>query len=55
MEEISDDMLRQGDMFVARFLRSQKGFEILLKKGWVEEKMQYMLNIGNNYYTQLVE
>jgi len=21
-EEISDDMLRQGDMFVARFLRS---------------------------------
>jgi hypothetical protein len=34
-EDISTDLLSRGDMFVAKFLRSNKGFEILLQKGWI--------------------
>ena len=45
--DIQADLLRQGDSFVARFMRSEMGFDILLRKGWVKEKLNYWFEIGN--------
>ena len=53
--DISADLLRQGDSFVARFMRSEIGFDILLRKGWIQEKMSYWFEIGNYQFISFVE
>ena len=32
---------------MARFMRSEIGFDILKKKGWVLEKLNYWFEVGN--------
>lgn len=53
--DIHPDFIGQGDSFVARFMRSETGFEILRAKGWVNEKMEYWFEIGNYQYISFVE
>ena len=36
-------------------MRSEMGFEILLRKGWVQEKMNYWFEVGNYQYISFVE
>jgi hypothetical protein len=53
--DIHSDLLRQGDSFVARFMRSEVGFDILLRKGWVQQKLTYWFEVGNYQYISFVE
>lgn len=53
--DIQQDLLRQGDSFVARFMRSDIGFDILVRKGWVKAKMDYWFEVGNFQYISFVE
>lgn len=53
--DIHSDLLRQGDSFVARFMRSEQGFDILHRKGWVQEKLNYWFEVGNYQYISFVE
>jgi hypothetical protein len=36
-------------------MRSEQGFDILLRKGWVADKMNYWYEIGNYQYISFVE
>lgn len=54
-DDISSDLLNRGDIFVAKFLRSTRGFEILMQRGWIQEKIEYWFRKGNENYIELVE
>ena len=49
------DLLKQGDVFALRFMRSELGFNILYNKGVVAEKLNYWFEVANYQYIQLVE
>jgi hypothetical protein len=36
-------------------MRSEQGFDILLRRGWVADKMNYWYEIGNYQYISFVE
>jgi len=40
---------------VAKFLRSEMGFKLLLGEGWVEKMLDYWLKMGNFEYIARVE
>jgi len=48
-------LLKQGDVFALRFMRSELGFNILYNKGVVAEKLNYWYEVANYQYIQLVE
>ena len=42
------------DIFISKFLRSEKGFKILKENGWLDHKMQdWNENGGVEYITRL--
>ena len=52
---MGSDLLSRGDIFVAKFLRSTQGFEILLQKKWIQEKIAYWFEKGNLEYIAAAE
>ena len=53
--KIIQDLQRQGDLFVAKFLRSEIGFFLLKSQGWVQNMMDSWLKFGNQEYTKQIE
>lgn len=49
------DLQQQGDLFVAKFLRSELGFILLHKNGWVQQMLDYWIKEGNYEYTKKIE
>lgn len=49
------ELQRQGDLFVAKFLRSEIGFTLLHSQGWVQQMLQYWHEVGNFEYIAKVE
>lgn len=45
----------EGEIFVAKFLRSAKGFQILKDNGWLEQKMKEWKEAKNVGYIQRLE
>jgi hypothetical protein len=45
--DIGQDLLKQGDVFALRFMRSELGFNILYNKGVVAEKLAYWFEVAN--------
>jgi len=50
------------DIFISRFLRSEQGFDILYRNGWIESKIQdwntnggieYIMRLERNIYEGL--
>lgn len=53
---IISDLQQQGDLFVAKFLRSEIGFYLLaVKHNWVRDMMDEWLRVGNYEYTKRIE
>lgn len=52
---IINDLQRQGDLFVAKFLRSEIGFYLLHSQGWVQTMLNHWLEVGNYEYIARVE
>ena len=52
---IINDLQRQGDLFVAKFLRSEIGFYLLHSQGWVQTMLNHWLEVGNFEYIARVE
>ena len=52
---IIENLQRQGDLFVAKFLRSEIGFYLLHSQRWVQTMLDHWLNVGNYDYIARVE